>query len=347
MSLREYVRKHIVERIAIEKYQKNGLGITFEDIQSEFSVNKHRGRRTLKYFHERKVLFTANDLILEGITVLKNTSPQQYFPTCIKAVIIEGLSKRESVLVNPTGVDLLAPPSSSTKSVSPTSNDLDIVNQTLEGYVLPLLPKAPIFLHNFHFKIGIDPERYLDLNLPYYDKNNGKVHSENIRTSHVDYVLYPNGTVDIQVRCSNNPFKLETEIDRSRIIAFFGQIRDRLIMLLRDERERIVPEIMEWHITECDINRDIKLSHLLHFSAIKIQVKYLDHLFRIYIKSMGKETVCRVEESLHPKISAIETINNIFNPMEKVERQIVELNTKISAIYNIVSRLNMTTGCES
>ena len=104
---------------------------------------------------------------------------------------------------------------------------------------------------------------------------------------------------------------------------------------------------MDWHITECDINKDIKLSHLLHYSAIKIQVKYLDHLFRIYIKSMGKETVCRVEESLHPKKSVLETINDIFNPMEKVERQVAELTTKLSAIYDIVSRLNMTTGCES
>jgi hypothetical protein len=54
-------------------------------------------------------------------------------------------------------------------------------------------------------------------------------------------------------------------------------------------------------------------------------------MFRIYIESMG----CRVEESLHPKKSAIETINNIFNPMEKFERQIAEQNTKISAIYDI------------
>jgi len=215
---------------------------------------------------------------------------------------------------------------------------LDLVTQTLEGYVLPLLPQVPIFLHNLHFNIGIDPKCYLELNLPYCDKNNGKRHSENIGTSRVDYVLYPNGTVDIHVRCSNNPFRLETEIDRSMIIAFFGQVRDRLIILLRDERERIVPEIMDWQITECDINRDIKLSHLLYFSAIKIQVKYLDHLFRIYIKSMGKETVCRVEESLHPKESALETINDIFNPMEKVEKQIAALNAKISAIFDIVSK---------
>jgi len=206
---------------------------------------------------------------------------------------------------------------------------------------------VPIFLNNLHFNIGIHPECYLDLNLPYYDKNSGKHHSENIGMSRVDYVLYPNGTVVIQVRCSNNPFKLETEIDRSRIIAFFGQVRDRLIILLRDERERIVPDIMDWQITECDINKDITLGHLLHLSAIKVQVKLLDHLFRIYIKSMGKETVSRVEESLHPKKSALETINDIFIPMEKVEKQIAVLNSKISAIYDMVSKLSMSSGCES
>ena len=55
--------------------------------------------------------------------------------------------------------------------------------------------------------------------------------------------------------------------------------------------------------------------------------------------------MCRVEESLHPKKSALETINDIFNPMEKVEKHIAGLNTKISAIYDIVSKL--TTGYES
>ncbi|HYV52663.1 MAG TPA: hypothetical protein VE971_05150, partial [Candidatus Eisenbacteria bacterium] len=73
------------------------------------------------------------------------------------------------------GVDLLALPY---KSASPTSNH--IATQTLEGYVLPLL------LHNLHFNIGIHPECYLDLNLLYYDKNNGKHHSENIGTTRVD-----------------------------------------------------------------------------------------------------------------------------------------------------------------
>jgi hypothetical protein len=45
------------------------------------------------------------------------------------------------------------------------------------------------------------------------------------------------GTAYVHVTCSNNPFRLETEVDCSRINAFFGQIRDRLILLLKDERK--------------------------------------------------------------------------------------------------------------
>jgi hypothetical protein len=73
LSLRKYKTQDAVEKIAIEKYQKYGPGITIEDIERNFSVNKNKAERTLKHFHERKVLFTANDLILEGITVLKKS----------------------------------------------------------------------------------------------------------------------------------------------------------------------------------------------------------------------------------------------------------------------------------
>ena len=66
--------------MAIEKYRGNGLGITFEDIEKGFSVTKAKAQRKLKYFHDRKVLFTANDLNLERITGLRNKSPNNTFP---------------------------------------------------------------------------------------------------------------------------------------------------------------------------------------------------------------------------------------------------------------------------
>ena len=153
-----------------------------------------------------------------------------------------------------------------------------------------------------------------------YKQNKGKHYEEVIGNSLVTYTFYKRGTVDIQVLCSNNPHKLETEEDRSRILAFFGQLRSGLIGVLCDKHERIVPDILEWDLAECDINKDIKVSDLFHFTSIKIQVKHLDHLFRIYIKSMGKDTVCRVEENKHPKKRTIEFINDIFNFQEKVKR---------------------------
>ena len=114
---------------------------------------------------------------------------------------------------------------------------------------------------------------------------------------------------------SDNPFKLEDETDLSRLIAFFGQVRDRLVTFLADTHERIVPSVLEWEITQCDINKDIKVGEGLQYTGLKVQVKHFDHLFRVYIKSLGKDTACRVEESLNPKKPAVQAINEILpNP---------------------------------
>jgi hypothetical protein len=65
-------------------------------------------------------------------------------------------------------------------------------------------------------------------------------------------------------------------------------------------------------------NTDTSELESVIISVPTIQVKHFNHLFRIYIKSMGKDTVCRVEESFHPasEKSAIEAISDIFNPAE-------------------------------
>jgi hypothetical protein len=344
LSLRKYVTKDILEKIAIEKYRDNGLGITFEDIEREFSVNKAEAQGRLKYFHKRKVLFTANDLKSEGITVLQNKSPQQYFPTCIKAEIVEGISKRENVLVNPTGVNHSSTPLSSL--VPPVLNTNDqIILETLEGHILPLLPTAPSYIHNIHLKLSIIPQCYVELGSPTIPGNKGKKTTEVIGTSKVDYTFYPNGTVNVEVMCSNHPFRLQTEEDRSHLLVFLGQIEQVIISILSASHGRIVPNVLEWEVTECDINKDVKVSDWFQYIGLRIQVKHIDHLFSLYIKKMGKDTVYRVEERKYPHKPALDFINDIFNPMEKVEKQIAALNTKISAVYDIIFKL--TTGCES
>ena|SRR5690348_15703892 len=90
---------------------------------------------------------------------------------------------------------------------------------------------------------------------------------------------------------------------------------------------------MDWQLTECDINKDIKVSDYFHYTGIKIQVRHLDHLFIIYIKSMGKDTVCRLEERKHPNNkSAVEFICDVFNPTERFENQIAGMEKTLNGI---------------
>jgi hypothetical protein len=207
-----------------------------------------------------------------------------------------------------------------------------IILQPLEGYVLPLLPSAPLHIHNMQFKLRIIPRCYAELNLNRGRGNKGKVYVEIIGKVRVTYLFYANGTVMVCTESSNNPLKLENDTDRSCLMAFFDQIRDRLITFLMDRHERLVPDIMDWELTQCDINKDIILSDWFQFTGLKIQVRHLDPLFRIYIKSMGKDTVCRVEETRHPKKNkpVIEAINDIFNPNEKFAKQIAGQRGQLS-----------------
>lgn len=187
--------------------------------------------------------------------------------------------------------------------------------------------------------------------LPKCDRNQGKEHVEIIGKVRVSYQFYPNGTVVVFTESSNNPFKIEDEVDRSRIIAFFGQVKDRLVMFLMDRHERLVPEIMDWELTQCDINKDVKVSDWFHLSGIKVQLKHLDHLFSVYIKSMGVDTVCRIEERKSLKhTSAIEFIDKVFNPFEKIEKlsdllaRLEELPSKIEQLSKLIEILGYHHG---
>jgi hypothetical protein len=89
------------------------------------------------------------------------------------------------------------------------------------------------------------------------------------------------------------------------------------------------------------------VSDWLHYTGIKIQVKHLDHLFRIYVKSMGRDTVCRVEEEKHPDKTAIETINEIFNPYKRVEKQLAEQDKILHEILDKLSQRDLATEVRS
>jgi hypothetical protein len=197
-----------------------------------------------------------------------------------------------------------------------------IITQTLEGFVLPLLPTVPLHMHNIHLKCEILDDStaiYQSLQLPSYKRNIGKYQVLNIDNIPVSYVFYPNGTIDIYTKNSEKPFRLQKEEDRVNLIAFIRRIKDNLPYSIA------VPDIDQWEFTECDINRDVRVSGLLHISCVKVQVKHMDHLFRVYIKKIGNDTFCRVEETKNLKMPVIEAINHILNPYDKIERQLSEI----------------------
>jgi hypothetical protein len=234
-----------------------------------------------------------------------------------------------NILEDPTGAVLDNSISDNTSFSHEELNTDKILTQTLEGYILPLLPTVPLQIHNIHLKcevIGNSTSCYHLLQLPRYVRNIGKYQALDINNIPVSYVFYPNGTIDIYTKNSERPFRLQTGEDRVYIIAFIKKIKDNL------PSQVIVPDIEQWEFTECDINRDVKVSDLLHISCVKVQVKHMDHLFRIYIKKIDNDTFCRVEETKSLKMPVIEAINHILNPFDKIERQLSEIQRLLDPV---------------
>jgi hypothetical protein len=315
-SKRRYTKAQEVDALAGENYMKNGRGITFRDlISAGLAKHKSQAQNTLKRCLSKKILF-----------VIEERKPQQYFPSSLKAEILKAKYSK-NVPIGVTQVPYL-------QSIPVSSKDA-IVRQTLEGYVLPILRDTPLEIHKIQLELKLNPEYYNEICLLARSENKRKAHEEIIASVLVRYLFYPNGTVMIFVARSNTPFKLERNEDLGRLIAFLGAVRDRLVVFLHDRHERAVPDIMQWHLTECDINRELSVSGWLQFTGLNIQVRHAFHLFRLYIKSKGENTLCRVEELITPKNKPVlKAINDVFNPTERLEKQIEDLNLKIDRLLS-------------
>ena len=81
-------------------------------------------------------------------------------------------------------------------------------------------------------------------------------------------------------------------------------------------RVMLVPPIMKWILTGCDINKDVTVSDKLQLTAINIQLKEADRVFRLYIKSLGDKAVYRVEELVKMRCSLVDVLRTIRSPSE-------------------------------
>jgi hypothetical protein len=182
--------------------------------------------------------------------------------------------------------------------------------------ILLLLPFKPPYIHKIQLQLIVPKEYYTTLIHQEVRQNRAKQHHERMARVDIEFVIYPNGKVMVNVACSNKPFKIETDEDESILFSFLGQVRDRSLYHLEDPREHVVPQIMNWYLKGCDINKDIEVSDSIQLSAINIQLKLSDRLFRHYIKSLHEKAVCRAEESLAPNLPLVEALDNIRHPSQ-------------------------------
>lgn len=280
---------------------------------------KKHAQRSLKHLHGRDVLFTASDLTNQGIHLLENKNPQQYFPSCIKAEIIENLKKRKTVHNNQE-----FRPLSTSFSFANSNVVQDKKAQTFLD-VLLLISYYPPYIHKLQLIFSINKQQI--------SKDSGiESHEEIIGRRHVKYTISSSGTVQIAIRSNNSPFRLETELDESTLFSFFGQVKDRLLYLLTDVRELVVPPVTEWILIQCDVNKDIEIDEKGQLTLPDIQLKYADRVFREYVKIIQGKAYCRVEESVKLNKVLPEALDNIRQPFKSIERKIDDLMEKIDQL---------------
>jgi hypothetical protein len=295
-----------VQALAIKKFKGRKKGITFNDLIAQFSISKRSAQRKLKDCRKRGILFS-----------LEKHKPQEFYPTCSRAEVIEYLNKKKNVPVDPTGVTSHHNPLEQQKA----QNLLDI---------LLMLPFAPPHIHKILLMLHIDREYYATLDKKPHDGNLAKVYEEQIGKTFVTYTYNKNGRVEIAVACNKNPFKLETDDDVTILSYFVGQVKGRMLYHLDDLKERGVPSELQWVLKGCDLNRDVEISDKMQLTLPDIQLKYAGHVFRLYVKALGEKAICRGEESLTLNSTLNKAFDEIRNPGIGVKKELAEIKSMMT-----------------
>jgi hypothetical protein len=303
------ISKTKLEELATQKYITCGKGINFSDVM-EFRCSKIKAQRILKDCCQQIIGRDGSRQTPILFRSPQRTRPQHYYPSILKAEILEKLKQKRNVPIQLTEV-ASSDVNSKTSSKAPLSTLEEQKAQNLLD-ALYLLGHSPLYIHKLQLQLSLDSSYYTDIQKNSSKYNKAKQHEEKIGTALVKYLVYPNGKTMVFVACSNNPFKLEDEADESILYSFLGQVRDRLLYLVTDPHERIVTPITKWVLTGCDINKDIAVVDMLQLSAINIQLKDADRVFRLYIKSLGDKAVYRVEESVKMHSSIAEILKNTW-----------------------------------
>ena len=158
----QHISSTEIENLAIIKYQSCGLGITFNDITTTFQCKKTKAQKKLKLLCN-ELSIKNGERVKPKLFTLNRTKPQQYFPSCIRATIIENKIKIQNRLIDPTGVTYSHKGHSS--STYPLHNAIE--NQIVQSFLfqLYLLPFQLLNMHNIHLWTIIEKSHYEEIKL--------------------------------------------------------------------------------------------------------------------------------------------------------------------------------------
>jgi hypothetical protein len=330
-----------LQKLALKIYNTNGRGITYPDLINTCGYTKKQAQRKLKNVCVEKrdkngrktsTLFTLDN---------ERTNPQQYFPSSIKAKVIENKRNR---LIGTTGVSY-----SNNLSSFPSSSHYPLYNAIEHHMVsyfitqLSLLPFQPLYMHNIHLWMIVDKSNYEEINQkPWYENNKTKIQKERVGVREVVFQFHKKGSIEIGISSSKHPFKIETDNDVNNFFIFLGKVQDRLAYILSDPRERIVPPIDNWILKSCDFNKDIEIDHrdIGQLLDLNMQIKHVGKAFRLYIKNLEDTFVLRGERTMKVDQSITTFMNDsILHPYHLIKKEFDELKNIILQKLNEKNRI--------
>jgi hypothetical protein len=326
---RVYIRGREIENLAVRKYRECGRGTKYSDLMKEFHCSKAKAQRILKYSCNKSMMVMKGEHIVRQdpilFTLYQRTNPQTYFPRCLKADIIENLKKKGKMALPRDQMDNVSKKNvlrsffeKSNEHYYQDENNGDPHELAKAEYFQDILKSLPFVcrgIHKIQLVTSIKKNYYNDLDriLP-RAVNRAKIQHENIGNRIVTYTFSPNGAVEIAIACSNNPFRIEYEEDINLLFSFLGQVKDRLLYMVSDPHEREVPQINDWVLKSCDLNKDVEVTDKCQIVCPDLQLKYAGRVFRIYVKSLSDRAVARVEESLNVNLSMSHALESIAHP---------------------------------
>ena len=133
-----------------------------------------------------------------------------------------------------------------------------------------------------------------------------------------NFQVTPNGTVEIYLGASRNPYDLKHDIGLSEFFVDLGEIVD--IFQLEMRHSSLEP-FYNWHIVRLDYNYDIEGVdlHFLSSGTSILQVRHLSHLYQFYTKRLPhKGLILRLEERFS-FAKPYKTLKEILNQIRDIE----------------------------